>query len=303
MTPRCCAPGRCRTCSTCHGRRRRSAAGCGISGWHNVRQLDAVCRELLARLWAARRRAGGPVRAADDRSWTPRSCRCSGGASRAPRSATPNIRGYHPQLATLAETGQVVFCRLRGGAAGRGARRAELPDRDDQPGPGRGATGQLTVRADSALLLQCRAAALRRSSTSGSRSPLGQNKKIRAAIEAIPNTAHGSQSRTGCPPPRSPAPTSPRPATPPSPAPDTRCTVRLIVRRVRPTPGSQLALFTTFDYHAFVTDRPGDDARDRGRPPSPRDRGTVHRRVEISRPCSPPVQSRSWPTPRGSPSR
>jgi len=27
------------------------------------------------------------------------------------------------------------------------------------------------------------------------------------------------------------------------------------VRRVRPTPGSQLALFTTWDYHAFVTDR------------------------------------------------
>ena len=33
--------------------------------------------------------------------------------------------------------------------------------------------------------------------------------------------------------------------------------VRLIVRRVRPTPGSQLALFTVFDYHAFVTDRDG----------------------------------------------
>ncbi len=34
--------------------------------------------------------------------------------------------------------------------------------------------------------------------------------------------------------------------------------VRLIVRRVRPTPGSQLALFTTWDYHAFVTNRDGD---------------------------------------------
>jgi hypothetical protein len=31
--------------------------------------------------------------------------------------------------------------------------------------------------------------------------------------------------------------------------------VRLIVRRVRPTPGSQLALFATWDYHTFVTDR------------------------------------------------
>ena len=34
--------------------------------------------------------------------------------------------------------------------------------------------------------------------------------------------------------------------------------VRLIVRRVRPTPGSQLALFATYSYHAFITDRRGD---------------------------------------------
>ena len=34
--------------------------------------------------------------------------------------------------------------------------------------------------------------------------------------------------------------------------------VRLIVRRVRPTPGSQLALFASYSYHAFITDRDGD---------------------------------------------
>ena len=34
--------------------------------------------------------------------------------------------------------------------------------------------------------------------------------------------------------------------------------VRLIVRRVKPTPGSQLALFTTYYYHAFTTDREGE---------------------------------------------
>ncbi|HEV8115018.1 MAG TPA: transposase, partial [Acidimicrobiales bacterium] len=33
--------------------------------------------------------------------------------------------------------------------------------------------------------------------------------------------------------------------------------VRLIVRRVKPTPGSQLALFTTWSHHGFVTDRKG----------------------------------------------
>ena len=32
---------------------------------------------------------------------------------------------------------------------------------------------------------------------------------------------------------------------------------RLIVRRVRPTPGSQLALFAEYAYHAFITDRAG----------------------------------------------
>jgi hypothetical protein len=33
--------------------------------------------------------------------------------------------------------------------------------------------------------------------------------------------------------------------------------MRLIVRRVRPTPGSQLALFCDYDYHPFITDREG----------------------------------------------
>ena len=33
---------------------------------------------------------------------------------------------------------------------------------------------------------------------------------------------------------------------------------RLIVRRVKPTPGSQLALFARYSYHAFITDRDGE---------------------------------------------
>jgi hypothetical protein len=33
--------------------------------------------------------------------------------------------------------------------------------------------------------------------------------------------------------------------------------VRLIMRRVRPTPGSQLEAFTLHDYHPFITDREG----------------------------------------------
>ena len=34
--------------------------------------------------------------------------------------------------------------------------------------------------------------------------------------------------------------------------------VRLIVRRVKPNPGRQLALFATYDYHAYITNREGD---------------------------------------------
>ena len=34
--------------------------------------------------------------------------------------------------------------------------------------------------------------------------------------------------------------------------------VRLIARRVRPTPGSQLALFATYSYHGCITDRDGE---------------------------------------------
>ena len=34
--------------------------------------------------------------------------------------------------------------------------------------------------------------------------------------------------------------------------------VRLIVRRVQPTPGSQLALFVNYSYYGFITDRDGD---------------------------------------------
>ena len=34
--------------------------------------------------------------------------------------------------------------------------------------------------------------------------------------------------------------------------------VRLIVRRVKPTPGSQLALFAKYSYHGFIADRDGE---------------------------------------------
>ena len=34
--------------------------------------------------------------------------------------------------------------------------------------------------------------------------------------------------------------------------------MRLIVRRVQPTPGSQLALFASYSFHAFITNQDGE---------------------------------------------
>ena len=50
----------------------------------------------------------------------------------------------------------------------------------------------------------------------------------------------------------------PRPPIPPSRVEADAAPVRLIVRRVKPTPGSQLALFATYSYHGFITDRDGE---------------------------------------------
>jgi hypothetical protein len=223
--------------------------------WHNVRQLDAVSRELLARLWAAG--AGpadlsAPMTIDVDSTIVPVFGRSKQGAA----FGYTNIRGYHPQLATLAETGQVLFCRLRGGAAGAARGAQSFLTETISRARGSGATGQLTVRADSAFYSK---AVLHTAKRFGVRFSVTarQDKRIRAAIEAIEHSAWQPIPYWLSTPEVSGADVA-----------ETSYTafagtkhaldVRLIVRRVRPTPGSQLALFTTFDYHAFVTDRPGD---------------------------------------------
>ena len=53
-------------------------------------------------------------------------------------------------------------------------------------------------------------------------------------------------------------PTWPKPPTRPLASKPDAVPVRLIVHRVKPTPGSQLVLIANYSYHAFVTDREGD---------------------------------------------
>jgi len=84
-----------------------------------------------------------------------------------------------------------------------------------------------------------------------------QDKRVRAAIEAIPEHAWAPIPYWSSTPEVSGADVAETAYTAFAGTTDA-LEVRLVVRRVRPTPGSQLALFTTWDYHAMVTDRPGD---------------------------------------------
>ena len=115
-----------------------------------------------------------------------------------------------------------------------------------------GARGQLTVRADSgfythAVVAVCRRMDVRCSIT------IRQHQSLRNLIEAIPEEDW------------SPVPywmdgaadVAETTYTPFQNEPDA-APVRLIVRRVKPTPGSQLALFATYSYHGFITDRCGE---------------------------------------------
>ena len=221
--------------------------------WSNVRQLDAVSRELLARLWAA---GAGPADLAGPLTIDLDSTIVAvhGRAKQGAAFGYTKVRGYHPQLATCAQTRQVLMCRLRGGSAGaaRGAKSflTETISRVRNAG----ASGQLTVRADSAfyskaVLHTAVALDVRFSVT------VRQDKRIRAAIETIDEQAWQPIPYWLSSPEVSGADVAETVYT--AFTGTHALSVRLIVRRVRPTPGSQLALFTTWSYHAFVTDRAG----------------------------------------------
>jgi Transposase DDE domain group 1 len=140
---------------------------------------------------------------------------------------------------------------MRGGSAGaaRGARSflTETVSRTRHAG----ATGPLLVRADSAfysrkVLTTAHTLDVRFSIT------VRQDKRVRAAIAAIPESAWVPIPYWLSTPEVSGAAVAEVPYTCFAHTTDA-AEVRLVVRRVRPTPGSQLALFTAWDYHAFVT--------------------------------------------------
>jgi len=218
--------------------------------WGHVRQLDRVSRELLARAWGAGAGPGdGPLTIDLDSTI----CETYGLQKQGARHhGYSGARGYHPLLAVAAGTGDVLMARLREGRAHSGRSAGHFLRETVSRVRHAGATGQLTMRADSgfyshSVVAMCRRLQVRYSVT------VRQHTGLRALIEAIPEEAWtaipywidgGADVAETVYTPFA----DQKGAVP----------VRLIVRRVRPTPGSQLSFFTTYAFHAFITDRDGD---------------------------------------------
>mgnify|MGYP000507024661 CR=1 FL=1 len=218
--------------------------------WGHVRQLDRVSRELLARAWAAGAGPGAEPLTIDLDSTI---CETYGLKKEgALHHGYTKVRGYHPLLAIAAGTGDVLMARLREGRANTARGAAHFLVETIGRVRDAGASGQLTVRADSgfyahAVVAVCRKADVRFSIT------IRQSPATRRLIEAIPEDAW------------SPIPywieggaDVAETTYTPFPGEKDAAPVRLIVRRVRPTPGSQLALLVLYDHHAFITDRDGE---------------------------------------------
>ena len=218
--------------------------------WGHVRQLDRVSRELLARAWAAGAGPGDEPLTIDLDSTI---CETYGLAKEgARRHNYTGQRGYHPLFAVAAGTGDVLMTRLRQGRANTARGAAHFLRETVSRVRYAGATGRLTMRADSgfynhAIVAVCRKMKVRYSIT------VRQHNALRNLIETIPEAdwtpipywMDGAADVAEI----EYTPFSNEPGAVP---------VRLIVRRVKPTPGSQLALFVNYSYHACITDREGD---------------------------------------------
>ena len=218
--------------------------------WGHVRQMDRVSRELLARAWAAGAGPGDDPLTIDlDPTVRETYGLAKAGAQ---RHNYAGQRGYHPLFAVATDAGDVLMARLRKGRANTARGAAHFLRETVGRVRYAGATGHLTVRADSgfythAIVAACRDKGVRFSIT------MRQHASLRNLIEAKPET-------DWTPIPywmEGAADVAETTYTPFQSEPDA-VPVRLIVRRVKPTPGSQLALFATYSYHAFITDRDGD---------------------------------------------
>jgi hypothetical protein len=202
----------------------------------HLRQLDRVCGELLARAWAAGAGPGdGPLTVDVDSTI----CEVHGYHKQGACYGYTHRLGYHPLLATRANTGEVLHTRLRKGSANTARGILRFVDELIARLRRAGACGELTLRMDSGFWS---AKLIRRLRRHRVRYPIAvrQTKTIRAAIAAIPEAAW--------------VPIAYQPDGVAQVAETDYRGDRLIVRRVR-NHGDQAQLFPTWRYHAFVTNR------------------------------------------------
>jgi Transposase DDE domain group 1 len=204
----------------------------------HVRQLDRLTEQLLLRAWAAGAGPGdGPMTIDLDSTV----CQVHGDHKQGAAYGYTRKLGYHPLLASRADTGEVLHARQRTGRANTARGAARFVDELAARVRRAGATGELTIRMDSGFwsaktIKTCRRHRIRYSIT------VRQTKPIRAAIAAIDEDdwtpivyPDGGIAQVA----------------------ETRYRAdRLIVRRTRLV-GAQAELFPSWRYHALVTDRVG----------------------------------------------
>ncbi len=112
--------------------------------WGHTRQLDKAAEAALRRAWEA---GVGPGDGELTMDFDSTICEVSGKAKQGAAYGYTNVLGYHPLVATRADTGEVVGARLREGASQRGV----VHFAKETIGRVRraGASGEITVRADS----------------------------------------------------------------------------------------------------------------------------------------------------------
>ena len=208
----------------------------------HIRQLDAVIAEAIRRAWSF---GAGPGSSPVTIDLDSTICEVHGDHKDGAAFGYTRVLGYHPILATRADTGEVLHARLRKGSSQRGTKRfsEELIARVRRAG----ASGPLVVRADSGFFSYALIDTLSRLGVAYSIT-VNINAQVRAHIEAIDQSAWQPITY-----PDGGAAEVAETTYVTGRAADAR-ELRLVVRRTRLTDRRQQALWPDWRHHAFVTD-------------------------------------------------
>jgi len=204
----------------------------------HTRQLDRLTEQILTRAWQAGAGPGDQAMTIDVDSTIIEVC---GYHKQGASYGYTKRLGDHPLLATRADTGEVLHARLRCGRANTARGMPRFCDELIARVRRAGATGELTLRADSGFHAAKTIKTLRRHRVRYAIT-IRKTAPVRAAIAQIPDDAWTPIDY---------------PDTGVAEVAETRLAGdRLIVRRVRHLQ-AQGELFPDWDHHGFVTDRVG----------------------------------------------